>query len=262
MTKLTVSSGIYAPMWSSQMAAHTGLFVVATPIGHIEDISLRAVQTLAQVQGILCEDTRMTRTLLGHYGLKTPCYSFHAHNEHTKQAGVLHLLREGASLALVSDRGTPLISDPGFSLVRACFHEGIEVHALPGPSAVMVAAVLSGFACARFAFEGFVPTKLKDRAACLTRLAAQDVSVILFESPHRLAVLLEDLKAVCGSDRQACVLRELTKKFQQRQAGTLEVLLVWSQQQTHLGECVIVLAPAVRDLEKHHKNKYADHVPD
>jgi 16S rRNA (cytidine1402-2'-O)-methyltransferase len=224
--------------WAEQIQSLTGLFLVATPIGHIEDISLRALSTLANVHGILCEDTRQTRILLAHYGISTPCYAYHAHNEHRKQAGILHLLHQGKRLALVSDRGTPLMSDPGFPLVRACYAHSIDVHALPGASSILTALTLSGLPCSPFFFQGFLPTR--KRQATLDFLSTLPCTLVIFESPHRLAETLKEL-SLCFQERPACLLRELTKKFQERIALPLDHLAQWAANAAHIGECVLVI---------------------
>ena len=225
-------------VWSEQIQALSGLFIVATPIGHLEDITLRALTTLAYVDTILCEDTRVTRLLLSHYGISKPCYSYHSHNEKQKLNGIIHLLKKGEKIALVSDRGTPIISDPGFLLVRECYAQGIPVHALPGASSVMVAAVLSEFSCASFFFQGFLP--MRGRSKTIQSLACLPVPLILFEAPHRLCKTLKELAPFFG-DRKVCLLREMTKKFEQRLVLSLSELLAWAETAAHIGECVLII---------------------
>jgi 16S rRNA (cytidine1402-2'-O)-methyltransferase len=240
------SSTYWAPVWSKQMMETRGLFLVSTPIGHYEDITLRALQTLRQVDGILCEDTRNTRQLLNHYGLSKPCYSYHAHNEREKLNGIMARLAKGDRLALVSDRGTPLISDPGLLLVQRCHTDSIPVHMIGGVSSVIHAVVLSGFASGPFYFQGFMPVKkAKDTWDFLATLSAP---VLFFVAPHDLSRLIKDAYGAFG-DRDACLVREMTKKFEQRVILTLSQLGQWVQQTDHLGECVLVVSgkpPVIR----------------
>jgi 16S rRNA (cytidine1402-2'-O)-methyltransferase len=233
------SSTHWAPVWSKQMMETHGLFLVSTPIGHYEDITLRALQTLRQVDGILCEDTRTTRQLLNHYGISNPCYSYHAHNEREKLNGIMARLIKGDRLALVSDRGTPLISDPGLMLVQRCYTESIPVHMIGGVSSVIHAIVLSGLAGGPFYFQGFMPVKKAQETWNV--LANVPAPVVLFVAPHDLSRLVADALAVFG-DRKACLLREMTKKFEQRLILPLSQLHQWVQQADHLGECVLVIS--------------------
>ncbi len=231
-------SASWAPMWAKQMGQGGGLFVVATPIGHCEDITLRALETLRQVDGILCEDTRTTAILLHHYGISRPCYSYHAHNERQKLNGIIHRLRQGDQLALVSDRGTPLISDPGLLLVQKCHDEGIPVHVIGGVSAAMHAVVWSGLHKGSFYFQGFMPArKTKEH---WNFLATLPVAMVFFVAPHDLWAFIQDALAVLGP-RSACLMRELTKKFEERIAMPLDQLAHWVAASPHLGECVVVI---------------------
>ena len=232
----------WAKLWDDQMKNLSGLFVVSTPVGHMEDITLRALSTLRHVDGILCEDTRKSRILLHHYDIKTPFFSYHAHNEHKKLRGVLQRLLRGDRLALVSDRGTPLISDPGFLLVRECYAHKVPVHAIGGVSAVTLAVVLSGFPCQSFFFQGFLPKK--KIAQRLDFLATLSDPIVFFEAPHRLATLCQQLIDRLGPHRPACLLREMTKNFEERIALSLQDLLIFVQQAKHLGECVLVVQGA------------------
>jgi 16S rRNA (cytidine1402-2'-O)-methyltransferase len=227
--------------WQQQIQSLTGLFLIPTPIGHLEDLSVRALVTLGAMDGLLCEDTRQTRLLLNYYGLSTPCYAYHAHNEYEKLAGVMARLRKGARLGLVSDRGTPLMSDPGFPLVRACLAEDVCVHGLPGASSILLALSLSGLPCTPFFFQGFLP--VRRRKTALDELGKIQATLVIFESPHRLAATLAELCSTWG-DRQACLLRELTKKFQQRIPGSLSQLESWAREAPHIGECVLVVSGA------------------
>jgi len=187
-----------------------GLHVVATPIGNLKDISFRALSTLAAAAAVIAEDTRVTKTLLAHYGIATPLVAYHEHNAKVIRPHLVARLEAGAALALVSDAGTPLVSDPGFKLVQEALEKGVKVTAVPGPSAVLAALVVAGLPTDRFFFEGFLPHKGGARRARLAELAAVPGTLVLFESPRRLAEALADCLAVLG-DRDAAVARELTK---------------------------------------------------
>jgi 16S rRNA (cytidine1402-2'-O)-methyltransferase len=237
---MSESSSIHwAPLWSKQMMENRGLFLVSTPIGHYEDITLRALQTLRQVDGILCEDTRTTRQLLNHYGISKPCYSYHTHNEREKLNGIMARLIKGDRLALVSDRGTPLISDPGLLLVQRCHTDSIPVHIIGGVSSVIHGVVLSGFASGPFYFQGFMP--IKKTGETWNVLANLSAPVVFFVAPHDLLRLSTDAYRAFG-DRDACLVREMTKKFEQRVTLPLSQLGQWVQQADHLGECVLVIS--------------------
>ena len=183
------------------------LYVVPTPIGNLEDITLRAIRVLGEVELVLAEDTRVSGQLLAHLGIDRPLRSFHAHNEHHVLQGVVDKLKAGAVFALVSDAGTPGISDPGFLLVRACLEAGVSVETLPGPTAFVPALVSSGLPCDRFVFEGFLPVK-KGRRTRLQLLAAEQRTMVLYESPHRIKHTLRELAEVLGGARRAAVARE------------------------------------------------------
>lgn len=219
------------------------LYLVPTPIGNLDDITYRAVKILQSVDAVLAEDTRNSGILLKHLNISKPLYAHHAHNEHHGTNGIIKLLKEGKVLALVSDAGTPAISDPGFLLVRECLKQGIEVECLPGPTAFVPALVNSGLPADRFIFEGFLPHK-KGRQTRLKNLVEEERTIILYESPHRLLKTLEQLAEFLGIDRQACVSRELTKVFEENIRGTLsEILLHYqSNPNTIKGEIVIVVA--------------------
>lgn len=219
------------------------LYLVPTPIGNLDDITLRAIKVLQQVDGILAEDTRNSGMLLKHLGISKPLYAHHAHNEHHSTAGIIKMLKEGKTLALVSDAGTPGISDPGFLLVRECLKLGFAVECLPGPTAFVPALVNSGLPNDRFCFEGFLPHK-KGRQTRLQQLVAEERTMIFYESPHRLMKTLEQLAEYLGSDRQASVARELTKMFEENVRGTLlEIIAHYTAHaQTIKGEIVIVVA--------------------
>lgn len=215
------------------------LFVVATPIGNLEDVSFRAVRQLKEVALIAAEDTRRTAVLLQRHGIATPTTSFHEHNERERLPGLLSRLERGESIAVVSDAGTPGISDPGFRLVRAALDRGLRVEAIPGASAVLTALVVSGLPIHRFVFEGFAPPKAMARRAWLEQLAGETRTVAFYEAPHRLRATLSEALAVLG-DREAVVARELTKLHEEVARGRLSVLLEHFQEPR--GEVTVVLA--------------------
>lgn len=219
------------------------LYLVPTPIGNLEDITLRALRILREVDLVLAEDTRTSRRLLTHYEIQTPLRAHHAHNEHRAVEAIVGQLQQGARYALVTDAGTPGISDPGFLLVRACVQAGIRVEALPGPTAFVPALVASGIPCDRFYFEGFLPHK-KGRQTRMQYLAALPHTFVLYESPHRLLKALEQLSEACGPDRQACVARELSKLHEEVRTATLAELIAYYQSDagTVKGEIVIVVS--------------------
>lgn len=217
------------------------LYLVPTPIGNLEDLTLRALRVLKEVDVIACEDTRTSGVLLQHYGIDTPRTSYHDHNETHKAPQLVARMERGERVALITDAGTPGISDPGFYLVRACAERGVPVEALPGPTAFVPALVLSGLPTERFVFEGFLPQK-KGRQTRLQRLAEEPRTFILYESPHRLVKTLAQLAEVLGPDRPACVVRELTKKFEEVQRGTVATLHSYFAAQTKVrGEIVLVV---------------------
>jgi 16S rRNA (cytidine1402-2'-O)-methyltransferase len=201
------------------MAQPGKLYVCATPIGALEDITLRALRVLREADLIAAEDTRRTRKLLAHYGIHTPLISYHEHNKARQTPRLLDLLRQGRSVALVSDAGTPGISDPGQELIRGAVEQGLPVVAVPGPSALLTALVLSGFPSDRFRYEGFVPRRQPDRRALLESLRHETAPTVLFEAPHRLLQTLSEIAELLGT-REVCVCRELTKRFEQVLRGT------------------------------------------
>jgi 16S rRNA (cytidine1402-2'-O)-methyltransferase len=224
-----------------EIACPVGLTLVATPIGNLADISHRALDTLRSAELILCEDTRHTQILLRHGGIQTRLLSYGAHNLKERIPQILSRLREGARIALVSDAGTPGISDPGAELCRHALDAGIPIHAVPGPAAFVQALVLSGLPTARFVFEGFLPHK-KGRKTRLKSLEDERRTIILYESPYRLLKTLRELHEHLG-DRSVAVARELTKRFEEVVRGKLaEVLEIFEKRQKILGEFVIVLA--------------------
>ncbi|MEY3918436.1 MAG: rRNA ((1402)-2-O)-methyltransferase [Bacteroidota bacterium] len=219
------------------------LYLVPTPIGNLEDITLRAIRILGEVDGILAEDTRNSGQLLKHLNISKPLYSHHAHNEHTGVPGVIKMLKEGKSLALISDAGTPGISDPGYLLVKACVDNGIEVESLPGATAFVPALVNSGFPTDRFVYEGFLPHK-KGRQTRWKALAEEERTIVLYESPHRLVKALEQIIEFISPERQVMVGRELSKMHEQMVRGNAsEVLAYFTAHPDKVrGEIVIVIA--------------------
>ncbi|MEM8560486.1 MAG: 16S rRNA (cytidine(1402)-2'-O)-methyltransferase, partial [Bacteroidota bacterium] len=215
-----------------------------TPIGHLDDLTFRALRVLKEADLIACEDTRTSGVLLAHYAVETPTTSFHAHNEHQKTPRLVAQMEAGAHLALISDAGTPGISDPGFLLVRACHAAGLPVAALPGPTAFVPALVASGLPSDRFVFEGFLPQK-KGRQTRIKALADEPRTMVLYESPHRLVKALGQLAEVLGPDRPAAVARELTKTFEEVRRGTLtELAAHYGSQPKVRGEIVLVVGGA------------------
>ena len=217
------------------------LYIVPTPIGNLDDITLRAVNVLREVDFILAEDTRTTSFLLRHLGIEKKLHSHHKFNEHATVKMVAGSIAAGRNAALVSDAGTPGISDPGFLLVRTCVEAGIEVETLPGATALVPALVQSGFPCDRFCFEGFLPQK-KGRAKQLQSLADEERTMVFYESPYRVVKCLEQFAEVFGSERRVSVSRELTKKFEQTVRGTVAEVLEHFPTTEPKGEFVIVLA--------------------
>ena len=220
-----------------------GLHVVATPIGNLGDITLRALSVLAAADAILAEDKRVTRVLLAHYGVTTPIIAYHEHNAAEMRPVVLERLAAGQALALVSDAGTPLVSDPGYKLVEAAIEAGHPVTAIPGASAVLTGLVLSGLPTDRFFFEGFLPSKSGERRRRARELEAVPGSLVFFEAPHRITETLADLAAVLG-DRTAAVARELTKRFEQVRRGSLpELAATYAKEGPPKGEIVLIVGP-------------------
>ncbi len=217
------------------------LYIVPTPIGNLDDITLRAVKVLQQVDLILAEDTRTSSVLLKHLGIEKRLYAHHKFNEHATAAVVAETIAAGRTVALISDAGTPGISDPGFLLVRTCIGEGIEVETLPGATACIPALVQSGFPCDRFCFEGFLPQK-KGRNKRLSELAGEERAMVFYESPYRVVKSLDQFAEVFGADRQVSVSRELTKKFEQTVRGTLAEVAEHFRQTEPRGEFVLVVA--------------------
>jgi 16S rRNA (cytidine1402-2'-O)-methyltransferase len=238
------------PDEASATPSHTvgGLVLVSTPIGNLGDMTVRGIEALRNAQLILCEDTRTTARLLSHYGIGAPTAALHEHNEDAATPRILERLRAGATIALVSDAGTPLISDPGFRLVRAAIGEGLPVNAMPGPSAVAMALTLSGLPPHPFLFLGFAPPREAARRAAFTRLrvaerAGLSATLLWYEAPHRLADMLADLAHVFG-DRPAAVARELTKHFEEVRRAPLAQLAAHYAANEARGEITVVVGPA------------------
>ena len=219
------------------------LYLVPTPLGNLKDMTFRSVEVLQLVDVILCEDTRTSSKLLQHYQIQKPLSPYHQHNEHKIVGHLIDQLKGGKTFALITDAGTPGISDPAFLLVRDCIKEGIRVECLPGATAFVPALVNSGIPTNRFVFEGFLPLK-KGRQTLLKQLAVEPRTIILYESPMRLVKTLKELATYFGADRLASVSRELTKMFEENKQGSLQDLALYFESKTLKGEIVIVVAGA------------------
>jgi 16S rRNA (cytidine1402-2'-O)-methyltransferase len=217
------------------------LYLVPTPLGNLKDITLRALETLQQVDVILCEDTRTSQKLLQHYQIKKPLSPYHQHNEHKIVPHIVDQLVAGKSMALITDAGTPGISDPAFLLVRECIKQNVVVNCLPGAAAFVPALVNSGIPTNRFVFEGFLPMK-KGRQTLLKQLALEERTIIFYESPMRLVKTLEEMAQYLGPDRLCCVSRELTKMFEENKRGSLIEVAAYFKEKTVKGEIVVVVA--------------------
>src|SRR6266581_3073156 len=224
------------------------LYVVATPLGNLEDLSPRAAATLRRVAAVAAEDTRHTKPLLAYVGSRAALLSFHAHSDEAAQRRILHLLGSGKDVALVTDAGTPAVSDPGAVLVAAARERDVAVVTVPGPTAVAAALAVSGLAADRYLFLGFLPRKGGDRRRLLETVAKSEWTVVLFEAPLRAAELLEDLAAACGGERPAAVARELTKVFEETRAGTLAELAGYYAAAPPRGEVTVVVAGTGRPV--------------
>ncbi|MBJ2188981.1 MAG: 16S rRNA (cytidine(1402)-2'-O)-methyltransferase [Muribaculaceae bacterium] len=231
------------------------LYIVPTPVGNMADMTPRAVEVLTQADLILAEDTRTSAVLMQRFGITTPMQSHHKFNEHDTSAAVASRIAAGQTVALVSDAGTPGISDPGFMLSRECRRLGIEVITLPGPTAFVPALVNSGLPCDRFVFEGFLPQK-KGRATRISALADDDRTFIIYESPLRLVKTLEQLAQACGADRPASVTREISKIHETTVRGTLAEIINHFTENPPRGEIVIIVAGKPDTGHKVHVNKY------
>jgi 16S rRNA (cytidine1402-2'-O)-methyltransferase len=222
------------------------LYIVATPIGNLADISERAIHVLKSVDLIAAEDTRHSRYLLDHYAIRTPTLSLHNFNEQQRSTQLLMQLQQGKSIALISDAGTPLISDPGYSLVQAAQTHGIKVIPIPGACAAIAALSAAGLPTDRFIFEGFLPIKKTARLQALKNLRDETRTLIFYEAPHRIVALLEDMAVALGAEREVAVARELTKLFETIKTGTLAELLTWIKIDHHQqkGEFVVLVKGA------------------
>ncbi len=226
------------------------LYIVPTPVGNLEDLTFRALRVLKEAALVLAEDTRTTKKLFNHYQIEVPLRAFHAFNEHGVLRSLVEQLQAGVDMALVSDAGTPGISDPGFLLIRACVQAGVRVECLPGATALIPALVSSGIPCDAFHFEGFLPHK-KGRQTRFKYLAQLENTFALYESPHRLVKCLESLSEFCGPDRYSCVCRELTKLHEEVKRGSLtELALYYQQEGIAKGEIVIVVSGKSKAAEE------------
>ncbi|MAR89903.1 MAG: 16S rRNA (cytidine(1402)-2'-O)-methyltransferase [Pseudomonadales bacterium] len=226
------------------------LYIVATPIGNLNDITLRALEVLRQVAVIAAEDTRHSKKLLDHYGIETPLMSVHDHNEADQVGALQTRLQNGESVALISDAGTPLISDPGFRVVRALQQAEVEVVAVPGPCAAIAALSIAGLPTDRFLFVGFLPTKQQARRSALEALLQERGTLVLYESPKRIKSTLEDVASVLGQQREVAVVKEITKAYETVRRGAALDVLDWLQQDQHhcRGEFVLLVAGAPESL--------------
>jgi 16S rRNA (cytidine1402-2'-O)-methyltransferase len=218
------------------------LYIVATPIGNLEDITLRALRILGEVDMIVAEDTRHTRKLLTHHGISRPLLSYHEHNKRKQAPHVLALLKEGQHIALVTDAGTPGISDPGYYLLQLLIEHDISIVPIPGPTAVIAALSVAGLPTDRFVFEGFLSPKGGKRRRRLEALRDEPRSIVIYESPYRLLRLLDEIATQLGADRRVVVTRELTKRFEEVKRGTASELCNMLQGRTIRGECTVVIA--------------------
>ena len=221
------------------------LYVVPTPIGNLEDITLRALRVLKEVDLVLAEDTRVSLKLLNHFEISVREHAYHLNNEHHITKKWVDQLKKGKQIALVSDAGTPAISDPGFLLVRASIAEGVEVECLPGATAFVPALVMSGLPCDRFVFEGFLPPK-KGRVSRLEFLAAQNKTIVFYESPHKILKTLKQCAEIFGADRPASISRELTKMYEETLRGSLAELIDHFEETAPRGEFVLVIGPEAK----------------
>ncbi|WP_181700472.1 16S rRNA (cytidine(1402)-2'-O)-methyltransferase [Chthonobacter albigriseus] len=223
-----------------------GLYAVATPIGNLSDISIRALETLAAADLIVCEDTRVTRTLLDRYGIKKPMAAYHEHNAARERPRLLAILKGDKTIALVSDAGTPLVSDPGYKLVEEAIEAGVTVVPIPGPSAILAALVAAGLPTDAFLFVGFLPPKSGARRNRLAEFKSVPATLVLYEAPHRAAETLADMAQVLGPERPGVLAREITKKFEEVRRGTLQSLADGAVSDPPRGEIVLLAGPPAR----------------
>ena len=216
------------------------LYVIPTPIGNLDDITIRAIKTLEFVDIILCEDTRRSQKLLSHLGIKSKLKSHHKFNEHKQVSNIVNKIKSGINIGVISDAGTPGISDPGFLLVRSCLNSNIDIECLPGPTALIPALIISGLPMEKFVFEGFLPTK-KGRKTKLQNLSTETRTMIFYESPHKLTKTLIDFQNTFGSERNISVSREITKMYEHTLRGKINEILEKLQNKKNKGEFVIVV---------------------
>jgi 16S rRNA (cytidine1402-2'-O)-methyltransferase len=232
---------------AAQRAGPVGtLYVVATPIGNLEDITYRAVRILGEVDLVAAEDTRHSRKLFTHFGIKKPLVSYHDHNEQQRQAKLVEELQAGKDIALISDAGTPCIADPGYRLIASCHTAGIPVVPIPGPSALITALSVAGVSTERFAFEGYLPQRAKARGDLLRKLNGEQRTLVFYETPHRLAATLADLVEILGAERFMVVARELTKLYEELFRGTTTEAVARFEQDPARGELVLVIPPSTQ----------------
>lgn len=235
------------------------LILVPTPIGNLEDITLRAIRILKEATCIYAEDTRVTKKLLQHLDIQKQVYSYHSYNEHKIVENVIQTILSNELTALVSDAGTPGISDPGFLITRACIEHGIKVTCLPGATAIIPAVVCSGFPCDRFIFEGFLPHK-KGRQTKFIELAEEERTIVLYESPHRLVKCLTSIAQFFGEEREVCVARELSKFYEEYKRGAVKEVLAYYEANPPKGEIVIVIR-GKENIKEEKSNRYASKYP-
>jgi 16S rRNA (cytidine1402-2'-O)-methyltransferase len=234
-------------MITEQLRDTTGtLYVVATPIGNLEDITHRAVRILGEVDLVAAEDTRHSRKLFNHFGIKKPLVSYHDHNEQQRQTELIERLLAGENIALISDAGTPCIADPGYRLIASCHTAGITVVPVPGPSALITALSAAGVSTERFAFEGYLPQRAKARVDLLRQLNGEQRTLVFYEAPHRLAATLADLVEILGAERPIVVARELTKLYEEFFRGTAAEAVLRFQQEAARGELVLIIPPSAQ----------------
>lgn len=235
------------------------LYLCATPIGNLEDITLRVLRTLKEVDLIAAEDTRNSIRLLNHFDIKTPMTSYHEYNKIEKGQALIEKMSQGMNVALVTDAGTPGISDPGEELVAMCYQAGIQVTSLPGPAACVTALTLSGLSTRRFAFEAFLPSDKRERREILKELKEETRTIILYEAPHRLLSTLQELKEVLGEERPTTLCRELTKKHETAFGSTIGGILEFYKDKKPLGECVLVIKGKTRqEIKEEEKARWEE----
>src|SRR5215813_3731431 len=247
------SKGDSAKLATARESAGGCLYLVGTPIGNLEDITLRALRVLKEADQIACEDTRHTQKLLTHYDIRRPLVSYHEHNELTRAPELVFAMEQGARIALVSDAGTPLVSDPGHRLVALSLRHHIPVVPVPGPSALLASLSASGLPNEEFLFVGFLPARSGERRRALERLRIEDRTIILYEAPHRIAEMVADARAILG-DRQACLAREVTKLHEEFRRGRLSELEVTLEERPARGEITLLIARAEAAETRHEES--------